>query len=61
LTGLLNATDVAELLRCSKKTIYAYADAGLLPAARLSPKVLRFRREDVEAFIAASLTTGGRP
>jgi excisionase family DNA binding protein len=49
---LLTPTEVAELCRTSKTTVFRWADDGRLPILRLSDKVIRFRRADVEAFIA---------
>lgn len=48
---LLTPGEVATLCRVSKSTVSRWAADGSLESVRLSPKVLRFRRADVEAFI----------
>jgi excisionase family DNA binding protein len=50
---LLTAEDVADLLRVSVDTVYDYARDGLLPSVRFGRSV-RFKSEDVDAFIAAA-------
>ncbi len=52
--GLLRANDVAEILACSRSEVYALKDAGKLPHCKIGGMV-RFRREDVEQFIADSM------
>ena len=51
LPQLLTAAEVAAFYRCRVDTVYAFVRDGRLPAERLSNR-LRFRREDVEAFLA---------
>jgi excisionase family DNA binding protein len=55
---LLNAEDVRAMLGVrSVTTVYQWAKDGKLPAVRLSRKVIRFRREDVERLIADRVTS----
>ena len=49
---LLRPEDVAELLACSPKTVYAWAASGLLPVVRLG-RLVRFKPEEVHRFIEA--------
>jgi excisionase family DNA binding protein len=51
---LLKTRDVARLLAVTPKTVLRWYEAGRLPGFRLSNRALRFRREDVEAFLAGS-------
>lgn len=49
--GLMDVPEVAAALRVSQPTIYAWAKSGKLPCIRLGELALRFRPEDVVAFI----------
>ena len=53
---LLTPQEVAELLRCSPRTVRRYAAAGVLPVVRLSPRNFKYRTESVAALIAGSTT-----
>ena len=57
--GLLRAKDVAEILACSRSEVYALKDAGKLPYCKIGGMV-RFRREDVEQFIADSMVPSAK-
>ena len=48
---LLRAPEVAGLLSCSVRLIWRLKSEGLLPAVRLAPRCVRFRRVDVETLI----------
>jgi excisionase family DNA binding protein len=50
---LLTVDDVAEILRVSPDSVYDYARDGRLASIRFGRSV-RFRPEDVEAFITAA-------
>jgi excisionase family DNA binding protein len=53
MSGLLTAEEVRELLKVKNVvTIYRWASSGRLPRIVLGPRSIRFRPEDVEAFIA---------
>jgi excisionase family DNA binding protein len=49
---LLRPTEVARLLACSSKTVYAWAASGVLPCVRLG-RLVRFRADDVRQFVEA--------
>ncbi len=49
---LLRPSEVARLLACSTKTVYAWAASGFLPSVRLG-RLVRFRAEDVQQFVEA--------
>ena len=53
LESLLTAEQVAQLLNVRKKTVYAWAEQGRIPAYRIN-KALRFRESDLQEFIEAS-------
>lgn len=49
---MLTAADVATMLACSTKTVYRLADRGVLPRPVRLGGLLRWRRWDVEQWIA---------
>ena len=49
---LLRPSEVARLLSCSNKTVYAWAASGYLPSVRLG-RLVRFRAGDVRQFVEA--------
>jgi len=49
---LLTAHEVAQLLRVSHKTVYAWAKRGNLPSVKVGGKLVRFYESDIYAFIA---------
>jgi excisionase family DNA binding protein len=52
MTKLLKAEEVRDRLELrSVATVYKWARDGRLPSVILSAKAVRFREEDVEAFI----------
>lgn len=50
-TRLLTVREVAQLLGVSTETILRWTRAGKLPAIRLSSNALRFREEDLDAWM----------
>jgi len=46
------AKEIAALIRVNEQTIYRLAHGGQLPAHRIG-RAMRFRRNDVEAFLQA--------
>ena len=52
-------SQVAQILRCSRKTIYRLISSGRLRAVRWG-RSYRFRREDVQEFVRSSLITHRR-
>jgi DNA binding domain, excisionase family len=53
---LMTMPEVAEVLRCSQKTVRRWVRAGRLRAV-LTGRCYRFRRQDVMEFVQISLTT----
>jgi excisionase family DNA binding protein len=53
-SDLLTTREVAALARVSTVTVVRWANDGRLPVIRVSERVLRFRRSDVEALLAVS-------
>jgi excisionase family DNA binding protein len=51
LPPLLKAEEVAELLRTSRKAIYAMVERGSIPYVRVSPKRVLFERDELLAWI----------
>jgi excisionase family DNA binding protein len=51
LPQLMTAAEVAAFYRCRKDTVYAFVREGKLTAVHVG-RHLRFRRQDVEAFLA---------
>lgn len=49
---LLKTKEVAEYLKISDQQVRRLVDKKELPCIRISPRVLRFRKEDVEEFIS---------
>ncbi|HEV3258706.1 MAG TPA: helix-turn-helix domain-containing protein [Gemmataceae bacterium] len=54
---LLDVRAVAEVLNCSPRHIYRLADAGRMPAPIKLGALVRWRRQDLDAWLA----TGCRP
>ena len=52
---LLNRNTVAEMLGVSKMQVHRYEKSGALPRLRISERVIRYREEDVEAFLEKKL------
>ncbi|TVR12913.1 MAG: DNA-binding protein [Planctomycetota bacterium] len=52
---LATITEVAEHLNCSTRTVRRCVDRGDLICVRLTGRSLRFRWEDVHAFVASSI------
>lgn len=53
MSTLLTRDELAQLFGCSVGTIRRLEKAGKIKVVRISPRVLRFRKEDVEALLAA--------
>lgn len=56
---LYELSQVAQILRCSRKTIYRLISSGRLGAVRWG-RSYRFRRQDVQEFVRGSLVNHGR-
>ena len=48
---LLRVGEVAALLGCSVRLVWRLRSEGLLPAVRLGPKSVRWRRETVVEYV----------
>jgi excisionase family DNA binding protein len=48
----LTPKDVSTLLKVSKPLPYQWVKRGILPHYKLMDKVIRFKKSDIEAFIA---------
>jgi excisionase family DNA binding protein len=51
---LLQAHEVAQLIRVSRKAVYTMAERGEIPGVTKLGRRLRFRRDAIEAWIASS-------
>lgn len=58
---LLTTESVAQLLDCSQRTAWrlAAAEGGFPRPVRLTRRLVRWKRADVEAWLAAQLPDGG--
>lgn len=54
---LMTLKDVAELLGVSLSTVRRAMDSGALQSTRPGPKVLRFTRAQVNAWLASTSTS----
>lgn len=52
MSQFLTTAEVAAEFRVSPETVRAWVEDERLPTVKLGPKTFRFRRSDVEAFIA---------
>jgi excisionase family DNA binding protein len=65
--GLLDVRAVAKLLDCSVRNVYRLADAGKMPAPLKLGALVRWRPEDIAAWIAGGCKPvrtagkGGKP
>jgi len=57
---LLAVDDVARLLSCSRRNIYRLSDSGALPRPVKLGRLTRWRREDIERWVAALAGEGTR-
>lgn len=59
--GLLKISDAARLLNVEETTVYTYVAKGM-PHVRLSPRCIRFKQEQIDAWIEqcqSQKTAGG--
>ena len=52
LPALLDVRAVAQLLDCSPRHVYRLADVGKMPAPLKLGALVRWRREDIDAWLA---------
>lgn len=58
--NMLTASELASLLNVHINTVRRWSDSGLLQSYRIGPRGdRRFRRDDVDLFLASNLHTGG--
>jgi excisionase family DNA binding protein len=57
---LKSAKEAAEYLRISEATIWRYVDQDLIPAYRLGPKRVWFKRSDLDRLLEPLKGTGAR-
>lgn len=62
-TEYLKYTQAAVLLNVKVNTLYCWVSRGVIPHVRLSPRVVRFRRKDLDAWLAerSVLPAGAAP
>ena len=56
--SLLRVNEVAALLSIGRRTVYTLVNNGELPAVRVGAR-LRFRPEDVDAYLEARKVAAG--
>jgi excisionase family DNA binding protein len=49
--SLMTYVDAADYLQVGRSTLYDLVGRGELPVVRLSPRCIRFRRQDLEEFV----------
>jgi excisionase family DNA binding protein len=57
---LLTVVDVCELFKVTRDWVYDEVEAGRMPSLRLGRKHLRFRRRDLEEYLAGRRPAGHR-
>ena len=55
MTLTLKVEDVARELRCSTRHIWAMLSKGAIPAPLRAGRAVRWRRDDIEQWIAAGM------
>jgi excisionase family DNA binding protein len=58
MSGLLTARQVAEALGVSTETVLRWTRRGELPAIRLPGGAIRFREDELDAWLMARATAG---
>jgi len=56
---VMTVSEVAEYLRVNPQTVYRKAKSGQLPAVRIG-RAIRFRRVELDAWLAARTDGSGR-
>lgn len=57
---LMTAAQVAQLLAVPKTRVWSMSRRGEIPTVRIGPRELRYRPEDIEAWIARRTTSRPR-
>lgn len=60
-SGLLCVKEVAGLLKCSTRTVYRFADGGLLPRPKKLGALVRWNRAEIESWIEGGCQPVRRP
>lgn len=50
---LMDYQEAADYLTIHKRTLRRYVELGLIPVQRVGPGVIRFRRADLDRYLAA--------
>lgn len=50
---LMSIGEAAEIARCSRRTIKARMDDGVLPYYRVGPRLIRISSSDLQAWLAS--------
>lgn len=53
----LSVAEVAEVLCVSRMTVYRLVESGDLPALKINGRTHRIRQVDLDAYIAANMTS----
>jgi excisionase family DNA binding protein len=59
LEPMIDICDVAELCRVSRNAVRELVRTGQIRAVKLGPRMVRFRRSDVERFLTEHATVQG--
>lgn len=54
----LTVAEVADFLHCSRTTVYRLVRSGRLRFVRVGSRMIRFRIEDVQAYLDGNRTDG---
>lgn len=57
-TELLTPGQVAEILCVSRASVSRLAKDGLLPCVRITTRIVRFRRDDIDRLLVSGVPTG---
>jgi len=57
---LMTAVQVAELLAVPKTRVWSMSRRGEIPTVRIGPREVRYRREDIDIWIARRTTSRPR-
>lgn len=55
---LMSARDVSKSLGINVFTLYLWARKNIIPSVRLGPKLIRFRKTDIEKLITSQKAKG---
>lgn len=58
---LLSIDELSEILGVTKSTIYSWTSRNKIPHIKLSKRLLKFRKNDIEAWIAKKAITADTP